>query len=342
MAGLIADGQALTLADYESMVTDKDVSRKVLIHTIRDYMPFFDQGEILPANNGDTDKGQIITKYPEGQLRAYNEGWDAEEVLGAAARYTASMVRTRSVVDVSLYNTRKPGEREAWRLRKDEGFMKGLARQAVRRVFYGDPSVDARDCLGLSQIVVPTSEAFGARCINAGGTTAGKLTDIWLINWKPDGMYMFYPQGGEGPGLTVDNMGEQYINDKNQKAFRALVTEFGWDIGVAAYDPEAVVRICNVDTSKLSKKNTTSGAPDLIDLMTQALEMLPDDASGRIAFYMNDTIRSVLRRQMQNKDNAFLTWAEIAGRKVLSYGDTPIHKLGSDVIGNTGNALTFS
>lgn len=342
MAGLIADGQALTLADYESMVTDKDVSRKVLIHTIRDYMPFFDQGVILPANNGDTDKGQIITKYPEGQLRAYNEGWNAEEVLGAAARYTASMVRTRSVVDVSLYNTRKPGEREAWRLRKDEGFMKGLARQAVRRVFYGDPSVDARDCLGLSQIVVPTSEAFGDRCINAGGTTAGKLTDIWLINWKPDGMYMFYPQGGEGPGLTVDNMGEQYINDKNQKAFRALVTEFGWDIGVAAYDPEAVVRICNVDTSKLSKKNTTSGAPDLIDLMTQALEMLPDDASGRIAFYMNDTIRSVLRRQMQNKDNAFLTWAEIAGRKVLSYGDTPIHKLGSDVIGNTGNALTFS
>ena len=342
MSGLIADGQALTLADYESMVTDKDVSRKVLIHTIRDYMPFFDQGVILPANNGDTDKGQIITKYPEGQLRAYNEGWDAEEVLGAAARYTASMVRTRSVVDVSLYNTRKPGEREAWRLRKDEGFMKGLARKAVRRVFYGDPSVDARDCLGLSQIVVPTSEAFGDRCINAGGTAAGKLTDIWLINWKPDGMYMFYPQGGEGPGLTVDNMGEQYINDKNNKAFRALVTEFGWDIGVAAYDPEAVVRICNVDTSKLSKKNTTSGAPDLIDLMTQALEMLPDDASGRIAFYMNDTIRSVLRRQMQNKDNAFLTWAEIAGRKVLSYGDTPIHKLGSDVIGNTGNALTFS
>ena len=56
MSGLIADGQALTLADYESMVTDKDVSRKVLIHTIRDYMPFFDQGVILPANNGDTDK----------------------------------------------------------------------------------------------------------------------------------------------------------------------------------------------------------------------------------------------------------------------------------------------
>nr|DAV31501.1 MAG TPA: major capsid protein [Caudoviricetes sp.] len=342
MSGLIADGQALTLADYESMVTDKDVARKVLIHTIRDYTPFFDQGVILSANNGDTDKGQIITKYPEGQLRGYNEGWEAEEALGAAARYTASMVRTRSVVDVSLYNTRKPGEREAWRLRKDQVFMRGLARQAVRRVFYGDPKTDARDCLGLANIVVPTSEAFGGRCIDAGGTTNGKLPDIWLANWKPEGMYMFYPQGGEGPGLSVDDMGEQYVQDKNGKAYRALVTEFGWDIGVAAYDPESVVRICNVDTSKLSKKNTTASAPDLIDLMTQALEMLPDDASGRIAFYMNDTIRSVLRRQMQNKDNAFLTWSEIAGRKVLSYGDTPIHKLGNDVIGNDGNVIAFS
>lgn len=342
MSGLIADGQALTLADYESLVTDKNSSRKVLIHTIRNYMPFFDQGIILPGNNGDSDTSQIVTKYPEGQLRAYNEGWDAEEALGGSVRYTSSMVRTRSVVDKSLYNTRKPGEREAWRLRKDMSFMRGLARRAVRRVFYGDQKKDPRDCMGLSQLVVPTSEAFGARCIDAGGSTANKQTDIWLINWDPEGLYMFYPQGGEGPGLQVDNMGEQYVNDKNGKAYRALVTEFAWDIGVALYDPEKIVRICNVDVSKLSKKNTASGSADLIDLMTQALEMLPDDSSGKLAFYMNDTVRSVLRRQMQNKDNAFLTWSEIAGRKVLTYGDCPIHKLGSDVIGNGGSVITFA
>lgn len=341
MSGLIAYGQAVTLADYESLVTDKDASRKVLINTIRDYMPFFDQGVILPGNNGDSDTGQIITKYPEGQLRGYNEGWNAEEALGGNARYQSSMVRTRSVVDVDLYNKQKPNEREAWRLRKDQAFMRGLARRTVRRVFYGDPKKDARDCMGLANIVVPTSEAFGKRCINAGGTTSGKQTDIWLACWKPEAMYMFYPQGGQGPGLSVKDMGEQYVQDKNGKSYLALVTEFGWDIGVAAYDPEAVVRICNVDTSKLSKNNKTSGTPDLIDLMTQALEMLPDDASGRLAFYMNDTVRSYLRRQMQNKDNAFLSWAEIAGRKVLAYGDTPVHKLGSDVISSTGNVVAF-
>lgn len=342
MSGLIADGQALTLADYEGMVTDKDVSRKVLIHTIRDYMSFFDQAIILPGNNGDSDKSQIITSYPEGQARGYNEGWTSEEVLGAPARYEASMIRTRSVVDVSLFNTRKPGEREAWRLRKDEGFMRGLARSAVKRVFYGDPDNKSRSALGLSEIVVPSSEAFGVRCINAGGTTAGKLTDIWLTNFDPAGFYLFYPQGGEGPGLSVRDMGEQYVRDKNNKDYLALVTEFGWDIGVAIYDPEKIVRICNVDTSKLSSKNTTATSANLIDLMTQALEMLPDDSSGRCAFYMNDTVRSVLRRQMQNKDNAYLTQAEMAGRRVLAFGDIPVHKLGSDVIGNDGQVVAFS
>ncbi len=339
MSGLIADGQALTLADYESMVTDKDVSRKVLIHTIRDYMSFFDQALILPANNGDSDKGQIITSYPEGQLRGYNEGWSAEEVLGKPARYEASMVRTRSVVDSSLYNTRKPGEREAWRLRKDEGFMRGLARSAVRRVFYGDD--DVRAAAGLAQIVNPQSEAFGERCINAGGATASSQTDIWLTCFDPAGFYLFYPQGGEGPGLSVRDMGEQYVRDKNGKEYLAMVTEFGWDIGVSLFDPEKIVRICNVDVSKLSSKNTTSTSANLIDLMTQALEMLPDDGSGRCAFYMNDTVRSVLRRQMQNKDNAYLTQAEMAGRRVLAFGDIPVHKLGSDVIANNGAVVTF-
>lgn len=337
---LIADGQALTLADYESMVNDKDVSRKVLIHTVRDYSSFMDQAIILPGNNGDSDKGQIITKYPEGQKRGYNEGWQSEEVLGAEARYGSCMIRTRSVVDSSLYNTRKPGEREAWRLRKDQGFMRGLARTAVKSVFYGDRASNSRDAMGLANLVVPSSDAFGGRIINAGGTTADKQTSIWLINWRPDGMYLFYPQGGEGPGMTVRDMEEQYVTDKNGKDFLAMVTEFGWDIGVALYDPECVARISNIDTTKLSKKNSTATSADLIDLMTQAVEMMPDDNSGKLAFYMNDTLRSVLRRQIVNKDNVFLSMGEVAGREVIKFGDIPVHKLGSDVLLNTEAVLS--
>lgn len=332
MADIVDITGPTTLADYESLVSDKDeAGRKVLIHTIRDYMPFFDQGVVVAGNDGTRDKGQIVTGYPEGTVRGYNEGWDSAVATGKAAAYESAMIRTRSVVDIDLY--KKKGDAAAeWRLRRDQAFMRGLARQAVRKVFYGDRTADGRDVQGLANIVVPSNEAFASRIINAGGSTAGKQTDIWLINWSAEGLYMFYPENGSQAGLQTEDMGEQYVEDKNGKRFRGLVTEFGWDLGVALYDPEKIVRISNVDVSKLSK--SAASGPDLVDLMTQASELLPDDSNGKIAFYCNDTIRSVLRRQMQNRSNNNLTWDTVAGRKAVMFGDIPVHKLGSDVIYN--------
>lgn len=129
-------------------------------------------------------------------------------------------------------------------------------------------------------------------------------------------------------------MGEQYAFDKNGKRFRAMITEFGWDVGVALYDPQRVVRIANIDSMKLSKKNTTG--PDLIDLMIQALERLPDEQQGRVAFYMNDNVRSFLARQIVNKDNVMLSMDEVAGRKCMTFRGVPIHRLGTDIMTNTG------
>lgn len=336
---IINNTEPLTLADYESLCGDKDVSRKVLINTVRDYQPFFDQAVILQGNDGTGDKGQIITKYPDGQLRAFNEGWSSETAQGNVARYQSSMMRTRSVVDLALYNTRKASDRATYRLRQDVAFMRGLARQTVRRVFYGDPRTDPRDMQGLANIVVPTNEVFADRIIDAGGTTGSKLTDIWLINWDPASLYLFYPQGGEGPGLQVEDMGEQYIHDKDGKAYRGLVTEYAWDIGLAVYDPERIVRIANVDTSKLSKKN--SSGPDLIDLLMQAKGRLTDETSGKVAFYMADDVRSFFERQVMNKDNVLLSMGEVQGRQgVPTLSGIPIHKLGTDVISVTQSQMT--
>ena len=340
MADIITDSNPITLADFEGLASSKPIRN--LIHTIRNYMPFFDQAIVQRGNDGFGDRGKVVTSYPEGQLRAFNEGWDAEKAHGADVRYKAAMVRSRSEVDRDLYNTRKPAERASWRLRQDEAFMRGLARTAVKKVFYGDPSQDSRDCIGLANIVTPENAAFKDRIINAGGSTANKQTSIWLVNWDPASMYCFYPENGSDAGLQIENMGEQYAFDKNGKRYIALISEFAWNLGVAAYDTEKVVRVANIDTTKLSIDSKKSGSPNLIDLMTQALEMLPDDATGRCAFYLNDNLRSVLRRQIVNKDNVELSMDEVAGRKVLTFGGVPVHRVGTDVIPNTEAVMTLS
>lgn len=332
MADIITDSNPVTLADFEGLSSDKPIRQ--LIHTIRDYHGFFDQAVIQRGNDGTGDRGKVVTSYPDGQVRGFNEGWDAETVTGADVRYAASMIRSRSEVDVSLLKTRAPAEQAAYRLRTDEGFMRGLSRRVLRQVLYGSPTTNARECTGIFNIVTPTNEAFADRIINAGGTTASKQTDILLMNWDPASTYLFYPENGSNAGLTVDNMGEQYAFDKNGKRFRAMITEFGWDVGVALYDPQRVVRIANIDSTKLSKKNTTG--PDLIDLMIQALERLPDEQQGRVAFYMNDNVRSFLARQIVNKDNVMLSMDEVAGRKCMTFRGVPIQRLGTDIMTNTG------
>lgn len=338
MADIITDNNPVTLADFESLTNDKPI--RSLMHTIRDYTPIFDQAVIQAGNDGFGDRGKIITTYPEGQLRAFNEGWDTEKVHGSDVRYRAGMMRTRSEVDRDLYNTRPAAERDAWRFRKDQGFMRGLARKVVKTMFYGSAAADPRGVDGLGSIVTPANEAFADRIINGGGTTAAKQTDIWLVNWDAEACFCFYPQNGSQAGLRVENMGEHYAFDANGKRFLALITEFAWDLGVALYDPEKIVRIANIDTAKYSiQNNKGGGAANLIDLMTQAIEMLPDDQTGRVTFYMNDAARSVLRRQIVNKDNVLLNMDEVAGRKVLTFAGVPVHKVGTDIIPNNMNVL---
>lgn len=335
MPDIIADNNPITLADYEGLTSDKPV--RTLIHTIRDYTGFFDQAVVIRGNDGFGDRGKLMTSYPEGQARAFDEGWDAEKVTGADVRYRAAMIRSRSEIDVDLLNSRGEKERATYRLRKDEGFMRGLARSMVQRVLYGDPLTNPREPQGLLKIVTPDNDAFKYRIINAGGTTADRQTDILLVNWDPASCYIFYPENGSQAGLDVKNRGEQYAFDKNGKRYWAAVTEFAWDAGVAVYDPEKIVRVANIDTSKLTKKN--SSGPDLIDLMIQALERLPDEMSGRCAFYMNDNLRSVLSRQIVNKDNVLLSMDEVAGRKCMTFRGVPIHRLDAKIMSNKGPVI---
>ena len=118
---------ATTLADIANLTQDSDLQKKVLIQTIRDYSGFFDQLTLIPANDGTACKGTIVTDYPEGEVVGYNEGWGTSQAKGRAVRYDSFRVRTSSEVDADLLDSRKPEERDTFRLRKDAAVMRGLA-----------------------------------------------------------------------------------------------------------------------------------------------------------------------------------------------------------------------
>ncbi len=86
-----------------------------------------------------------------------------------------------------------------------------------------------------------------------------------------------------------------------------------------------MVRIANIDVSELSADASTGA--DLIDLMVQAVESLNNRESVRPVFYAPRKIRSVLRRQISNKSNVWLSQDEIAGRKVTAFDGVPVRRV---------------
>jgi hypothetical protein len=111
----------------------------------------------------------------------------------------------------------------------------------------------------------------------------------------------------------------------------AYRSHYKWNCGLSVRDWRYVVRICNIDVSTLTK-NAASGS-DLIDLIVQAIEVLPNLKMGKPAIYCNRTVKSFLRRQIGNKVAANLSLDTAMGKTVMSFDGIPVRRC--DAILNT-------
>ena len=177
--------------------------------------------------------------------------------------------------------------------------------------------------------------------IDAGGT-GNNLASIYLVMWSPQTVAMFYPKGTQA-GLQIQDKGQVTATDKNNLEYEAYKTYFEWNSGLTLLDWRAVVRIVNIDVTKL-KGDASSGA-DLVDLMTDALVCIPEVAGARPVWYMNKKIYSFLRKQVENKVKYQIQREDFYGngRKVPTFEDFPIRTveqllLTEDQVTNTETA----
>lgn len=130
---------------------------------------------------------------------------------------------------------------------------------------------------------------------------------------------------GSSAGLQARDLGEDTLTDASGGRYQGYRTHYKWDMGLTLRDWRYAVRIANIDVSDLTK-NASAGA-DLIDLMTQAIELIPNTGMGRAALYMPRKLRSFLRRQITNKVAAStLSMDEVAGKKVVTFDGIPCRR----------------
>lgn len=322
----MADVNRYTLAEYAGLAGLKGVQMN-MVHTILDCMPIFDSAPLIQCNKGTLNMTKVITTYPTGQLRGYNQGVKAEKATAKIVQDTTCMMETYNEIDRRIL---KLNDNSAtWRAQQDEAFIRGLANTAAEKIFNASLKRDPLEYDGLGV----RYNKIGDCVIDAKGAGT-KLSDIWLVNWAKDAVHLLYPKGGYAhPEMEYEENVD--ATDADGGKFKADRTWVRWDLGLAVPDPMQVIRVANVD---LEAAMTGSKGVDLVSLLTQAIERLPGDAFAGCAFYMNKTLRTALRLQLQERPNMNFTWDNVAGKQVVRFDGVAIHKVPESVLHNYNQA----
>lgn len=310
-----------TLADVAARLTADGKIDPNIVELLNETNEILDDMTVIEANGFTEHKTTIRSGLPSGTWRKLNYGVQPEKSRTVQVKDSLGMLETYAEVDKALVDLN--GNSASWRLSEDRAFLEGLNQTAASTIFYGDSSLDPEKFTGLAPRYNSLSAENAINIIDAGGT-GNDNASIWLVVWGPNTCHSIYPKGSPA-GLQSRDLGEHTLTDANGGRYQGLRTHYKWDMGLTLRDWRYVVRIANIDVSDLTK-NASAGA-DLIDLLTQAVELIPNVGMGRPAFYMPRKIRSFLRRQITNKVAAStLTMEEVAGKKVVAFDGIPCRR----------------
>lgn len=310
-----------TLADVAARMTADGKIDPQIVEMLNETNEVLDDMTVIEANGFTEHKTTVRSGLPAGTWRKLNYGVQPEKSRTVPVKDSMGMLETYAEVDKALADLN--GNSAAWRLSEDRAFIEGMNQTMATSLFYGDSSTDPEKFMGLAPRYNSLSAENAMNIVDAGGTGSDNAS-IWLIVWGPNTCHTIFPKGSAA-GLQSRDLGEHTLTDATGGRYQGYRTHYKWDIGAVLRDWRYVVRIANIDVSDLTKDGKTGA--DLIDLMTQALELVPNVGMGRPAFYMPRKLRSFLRRQITNKVAAStLTMEEIAGKKVVAFDGVPCRR----------------
>ena len=286
----------LTLADWAKR-TDPEGRVPVIAELLSQTDEILEDCVFKEGNLPTGDRVVIRTGLPTVYWRALNQGIPSSKSTTAQVDEACGILEARSEVDKDLAMLN--GNTAQFRLSEDVAFLEAMNKTMATTLFYGNPSTDPKQFLGLAPRYSALSGSNNSQnVLNALGTStysATANTSIYLVVWGDNTVYCPFPKGSQA-GLMHEDLGEQTVYDGSNR-MQAYATRYQWKNGLVVKDWRYVVRICNINTTSLLAQNdgqSASAATAIIKLMSRALYRVPNMAMGRAAFYMNRTVHSGL------------------------------------------------
>ena len=309
-----------TLADVAKRY-DADGKIDTIVEMLAETNEVLEDMTFLEGNLPTGHRTTIRSGLPSSTWRKLNYGVQPSKSTTVQVTDTTGMLEAYAEVDKSLADLN--GNTGAFRLSEDRAFLESMNQTMANTLFYGDTGTDPEKFMGLSARYSSTSAESGDNILLGGGSGSDN-TSVWLVCWGPNSIHGIYPKGSQA-GLNHHDLGEVTLEDAANGKYQGYRTHYKWDVGMTVRDWRYAVRIPNIDISALTKDASGSSA-NLVDLMVQAIELLPNTNLGRCVFYGNRTISSILRRQITNTSNVRLSMDEVAGKRVMSFDGIPFRR----------------
>lgn len=271
----------------------------------------------LPTGHRST----MRTGLPTATVRKLYGGVSPSRSRTRQVTDTCSMIEAYSEIDEVLANLN--GGSAAWRMQEEGPFIESLNQKLVSLLFTGNEATTPEDFTGFSARYNDLSAENGENIIDAGGTGSDNAS-IWLVVWGANTCHGIVPKGSTA-GISVRDKGLETITADDGGLMEAYRTHFRVFGGLTLRDWRYVVRIANIDKSDLTA-DASSGA-NLPELAFEAMNLIPNLAMGRPAFYMARDVRTKLHQQLSaGISNSTLTWENVGGHNTVPLHGIPTRR----------------
>jgi hypothetical protein len=297
---------ALTLAEWSKRL-DPDGNVPVVAELLTQTNEILEDALFVEGNLPTGHRLTIRTGLPAVYYRSINQGVPTSKSQTAQVDEACGILEARCHIDKELANLN--GNSAAFRLSEDRAFLEAMNQTMAGAMFYGNPAADPRQFMGLATRYSAISGAGNAQNILDAGGTGSNNCSIYLVGWGDNTVFCPFPKGSKA-GLMHQDLGEESVPDANNNFFQALRTLYQWKNGVAVKDWRYVVRIANINVTDLTGQSATqaaTAATQIINMMSRAIDRIPNLGMCKPVFYANRTVYSMLRIAALGKSNAALS-----------------------------------
>jgi hypothetical protein len=281
----------------------------------------------IPFMEGNLPTGHRTTiraGLPEPTWRQFYGGVQPTKGQRVQVTDNTAMLEAYAEVDAAMADLN--GNTAAFRMQEDYGHLEGMSQAMQQALIYGNASINPTQFNGLAPRYNDLNADNGDNIIDCGGT-GNTNASIWLAVWGPQTAHGIYPKGMQG-GVQMEDKGKVTIEnvDGNNGRMEAYRTHYSWKTGLTVRDWRYIVRACNIDRAALSPDALTGA--NLPNIMFEMLERLPSTSIGTPIFYMDRSLRTILRQQLANgTKNSTLVWENLGGVRTAMFQETIIRRV---------------